>query len=660
MKRRSVSLFAWLLICATVVTLFLPSFYINRTFIKDKGAPSAVLLKHWEVRYEADTAEWSNRWQPFGPEEWERLSRYKGSLWVRRELPPISWSNPYLFAAGMNRFEAFLNGESVYRFHMDPGPVHNLFLATLHPIPIAPEDEGKELSLHILWDRLPFNAYSWILAGEPEKILTLLLRQDIPRYIFSVLYLTVGLVGLVLLARRRDKLYGWFTLLALSAGLGLLLLCFSLQWFLHIRVLYYWRELLLPFGTYAFIGFLAEVLGAARRPLLRITKGVLLLCVLAEWIVGLVSPYWYWTLLNDIFPWLAACAFVAVGFALMRYKQPNERRDERKWLIRGYTALLLCAAGYMANNLNFYTFATKLQLPPYLQSLSVHLLPNGLFLFLLAMVMILFHRIGSVYRDSERNARELREKNNELERFHRNLEQLVDIRTEELAEANRSLTITLREKAETLAEVSVLEERNRIAHEMHDVVGHTLTAAIVQLEASKKLATKDGQYPMDKLDIVNGLVRKGLDDVRRAVRMLKSDSIPTRLDKALRELIDETIQTMEVAIEVELDIPQGLGKLAERVIYRALQEGLTNGIRHGRCSRFRYTIATEMEEAVIRLWNDGRPFGFAKPGFGLTTMRERIHLLGGTMSIGSGEDGTGCELAIRLPLRAPEPTAGSA
>jgi len=654
MRRGPTSLLAWLFVCATILTLFLPSYYINKQFIGDRGAPIAAFSLNWQIRFESDSAGRSGEWLTLGDEERGRLSHYRGDFLLKRALPEIPWSTPYLFIYGMNRFEAFLDGRSVYRFHMDSPPASNHFLMTRHPIPISREDQGKELLLRVKWDRMPFQLKSWILAGEPDQVLTLYLQEDAAKYIYSVLYLVVGAVGLVLFARRRDKLYIWFSLLALCAGFGLLLLCTSLQWFANVRGLYFWRDLLLALGIYSFVGLFAEALGAAKRLLFQIAKNTLLLYSAAALIAGLNSATWYWKMLNDGLPWLAVLALGTVSYALVGFPRDDRRPNERKWLVRGYVVLVACAITHMLLNVFAYTIMPKLHLLPYLSLMCANVLPNGLLLFMLAMVMILYHRIGRVYQESERNALELREKNAELEQFHRNLEQLVDVRTAELAEANRSLKVTLREKAETLAEMSVLEERNRIAHEMHDVVGHTLTAAVVQLEASKKIAIRGGDFPLEKLDTINGLVRKGLDDIRKTVRMLKNDDIPAKLETALRELIRETIETMEVAIEAEIDIPRDLGKLTDKIIYHALQEGLTNGIRHAACSWFRYSLRPVGERLEIRLWNDGKPYGFAKPGFGLTTMMERIHLLGGTVSVGSGEDEdgmpVGCELVIVLPL----------
>lgn len=266
-------------------------------------------------------------------------------------------------------------------------------------------------------------------------------------------------------------------------------------------------------------------------------------------------------------------------------------------------------------------------------------------------------RVRQVRREAERNAAELRIKRMELERFQRNVERMVEMRTAELEKANRSLAFTLREKAETLAEMSVLEERSRIAHEIHDVVGHTLTAAIVQLEATKTLAEHQNRVPWDKLELLSGLVRKGLDDIRRAVKLMKSDEAQSlSLEDALRELIQYTEDTMEIEIEADIALPPNseLGRLTEQVLYHALQEGLTNGIRHGRCACARFELRFSGKTLRFRLVSDGEPYGSAVPGFGLSSMIERVKLLGGEVAIRSSADASGrpvgCELSIDLPL----------
>ncbi|MFB9275678.1 sensor histidine kinase [Cohnella cellulosilytica] len=659
MRSGKLSLLVWLVVCAATLGLMLPSFLLPpSTAFVSRDAPIATLSKYWEVHYGPNQPTTDSDWQPFGPAEWSKLERYSGELWVRRDLPELPWRDPHLYIGGMNRFAVSLDGREVYRFHMDDDPVYNHYLMTRHPIRLSPEDEGRKLTIRFEWDRLKFLGDSWIYAGNPNQVFSLFFRADVLRYVYSIICLLAFAIGLALFARRRERLILWFASLAFCAGCGLLFLCVSLQWYVNVGSLYYWKDLLLAFGVYSFVGLYAEVLGAARRLPLRIVKIGLLLYAFACLIAGLNRPTLYWKMLTTGFPWLALLAVGVVTFAIVRYPSEGQSAGERRWLLRGYAVLVAGGLGHILAN-----YAAELNLLSSAYSYSIlvltNVLANGLFLFMLGMTMILVHRVSRVYVESERNARDLLEKNNELEQFHHNLERLVERRTEQLEEANRFLSVTLREKAETLAEVSVLEERNRIAHEMHDVVGHTLTAAIVQLEASKKIAEREDKLPLGKLDTVGGLVRKGLDDIRKTVRRLKNEKIPDKLEDALRELIRETIETMEVEIEAEIVIPLPLGKPAEQVVYHALQEGLTNGIRHAQCSRFRYSLLPVGDALEIRLWNDGKPFADARPGFGLTAMTERIHLLGGALSVRSSENADGepmgCELAITLPL--PEPNA---
>ncbi|MFB9326223.1 sensor histidine kinase [Paenibacillus aurantiacus] len=146
-----------------------------------------------------------------------------------------------------------------------------------------------------------------------------------------------------------------------------------------------------------------------------------------------------------------------------------------------------------------------------------------------------------------------------------------------------------------------------------------------------------------------------MDEIRRAVRMLKDEGASFDLAAALSELIQDTRDNAGVAILYRPEPLPLLSGLTQRVIYHALMEGMTNGIRHGRCTAFAFELYAEDGWIYFDLSNDGDPYGTARPGFGLTSMMERVHLLGGSVRIGSrsGEDaGTpeGCRLAISLPL----------
>lgn len=281
----------------------------------------------------------------------------------------------------------------------------------------------------------------------------------------------------------------------------------------------------------------------------------------------------------------------------------------------------------------------------------------GLTVVSICGVAVFAIRLRKARREAERCMAELEATNKELERLQSNVERMVALRTAELEKANRSLAAAFRDKAATLAEMAVLEERSRIAHEIHDVVGHTLTAAIVQLEATKRIAERQQSVPQDKLELLSGLVKKGLDDIRCAVKLMGADDKRTlTLEEELRELIHYTEKAMEIAIEADISISgkHELGRWTEQALYYALLEGLTNGIRHGKCKRVRFSLRAADGKVRFRLISDGKPYGSAAPGFGLSSLIERVKQLRGSVDVRSAVDTcgnpVGCTLSIDLPL----------
>lgn len=654
---KQLSFLLWLLSCAVIVLLFLPAMLVERPSFAEEGRePFTVYILNWQIAYGPETPGESD-WETFDNAHKKGLSGFEGTVWLRKTVPEIKWRSPYVFFTGVTRFEATLDGEPLYSFNMDGKRKHINPRMVLHPVPIEPSDAGKELLIKTVWAGQPFIGNDMVLAGEPDQILYALLQGETGFYIYSVLYITAGVAALTLFARRKQKIYGWFGLLSLCLGINLLLSCRVPQWFVPLSEAYYWRDMLIPISLYAFVGFFGEALNAARKRLIRAAQSILLLYLAVVGIVAVWNPLLYMKLTTEAVIVIAGLGVAVISCALLRYRQSQEHEEERKWLVRGYWTLAACTVAGFIISVFPVSMNELLARNRYVYRIMEALQPNGLLLFMICMMMVIISSIRRVHMESERNAKELLVKNRELEQFHRDLEKLVEMRTAELEQANRILSVTMREKAESLAELSVMEERNRIAYEIHDVVGHTLTAAIVQLEATKTLAERDGGIPEGKLDMLSGLVRKGLDDIRKSVRLLKTEETPAlTLEESLRELIQYTEDTMGIRVEAEIKIPQelALGKLSEQVLYHALQEGLTNGIRHGKCSGFRFTLRLEGEMLRFRLVSDGEPFGTATPGFGLTSMKERAELLGGTVSIrsSSADDGApcGCELSIELPV----------
>lgn len=672
MRNQIYSLLAWCLVCAVAICTFLPIYVIDSDNQMDRNrAPLVNLTMHWEFYLGAEQPA-EHDWRVMDQTARNELDGYRGTLWMKRPLPDLEWNNPYLFFSVMTSFEAFLDGERLYQFNLDQTRKYIHYQLKFHTVRISPEDAGKTLLIRANWEGHPLFGYDQVMQGELDQMLYLSLKNELHHILYALLSVVTGIVGLLLWLRNREALYGWFTLLALALGLALLLSARTLQWMVHMDELYYWQGMMTPLAIWGSIGYYFHALQVSRRRVARVVHLGMSGYVLLLAAVSIANPVWFRSIGNDSVVVVAFTAFAVITWCLVQDAMKLRRlrkaggggsapatpqQQERKWLLRGYWTFTICALLYLGLS-SLPAFMTELLMSRhYFYRVIEGLMPNSLLLFMICLAMFMVSRVRRVHKEAEQSAAELLVKNRELEQFQNNLERLVEQRTTELERANRSLALTLREKAETLAEMSVLEERNRIANEMHDVVGHTLTAAIVQLEATKRLTLGSQSLPVEKLDLLSELVRKGLDDIRRAVRLMKTDEEPALpLDAALQELMQYAEDTMEITVASKIVLPPGLslGKVTETVIYHALQEGLTNGIRHGQSRHFQFTLRVVRDELQFILTNDGLPLESEEIGFGLSSMAERVQMLGGKVALRSrssvGSEPKGCELAISLPL----------
>ncbi|WP_179223742.1 ATP-binding response regulator [Paenibacillus tyrfis] len=239
------------------------------------------------------------------------------------------------------------------------------------------------------------------------------------------------------------------------------------------------------------------------------------------------------------------------------------------------------------------------------------------------------------------------------------LEQLVCHRTQELEQRARQLQASMRQAYEAMTEISLLEERSRIARDIHNVVGHTLTAAVVQLEAGKCLIDIDTSRASDKLELAQQLVRKGLDEIRGAVHQLAEKKDTIELRKDLERLVQETENHIGVRIHCKIDPLPELTFYQSKLIYHALQEGLTNGIRHGRSTSFRFRLTVRERHIVFSLRNNGVVQPDVQLGFGLSALREQAELAHGVLSLQAAPD-EGMELCFRFPITVESAFASSA
>jgi signal transduction histidine kinase len=201
-------------------------------------------------------------------------------------------------------------------------------------------------------------------------------------------------------------------------------------------------------------------------------------------------------------------------------------------------------------------------------------------------------------------------------------------------------------------------ERRRIARELHDVVGHALGVIVVQAGAERvTLPPESSSTTLDTLLTIERTGREALTEMRRLLEVMRRDDDRSSLaPQPGLDQVDNLLRTMELAgivtsLCVEGDpvsLPPGLDLSA----YRIIQEALTNTLRHAHPSRSWVVIRYLPRALELEVLDDG--CGPTRPivsGFGLTGIRERVTLLGGTASIGD-RPGRGYEVRVRLPLGA--------
>jgi signal transduction histidine kinase len=192
---------------------------------------------------------------------------------------------------------------------------------------------------------------------------------------------------------------------------------------------------------------------------------------------------------------------------------------------------------------------------------------------------------------------------------------------------------------------AALDERTRIAREIHDVLAHALGGLTVQLEAAELLLTerRDVDGALKRIRSSRRTAREGLEEARRAVAALRSDTPP--LPETLTGLIDshrEQGSTGELVIHGE---PRELSPEVSLTLMRTVQEALTNARRHAPGSPVHVHLSYESARTTVTVTNDATAPGpgaavvASTGGYGLTGMRERLELAGGRLAAGPGPDG---------------------
>lgn len=221
----------------------------------------------------------------------------------------------------------------------------------------------------------------------------------------------------------------------------------------------------------------------------------------------------------------------------------------------------------------------------------------------------------------------------------------------QLQMANRKLE----EYAQEQVRMTETRERNRLAREIHDTLGHSLTGIITGIEACIMLMDIAPEATKEQLRAIAEVARNGITDVRHSVNALRPDALETlSLESAIRKLVEESEKS--TGVKIDLVFPENLQDLdqdEEDVLYRIVQESITNAIRHGKATHIDVRMEHVDNDLRIRIADNGKGCDNIQSGFGLHHMQERIEMLKGTLSY-SGKDGFVIEAVVPIRVVAEE------
>jgi len=200
----------------------------------------------------------------------------------------------------------------------------------------------------------------------------------------------------------------------------------------------------------------------------------------------------------------------------------------------------------------------------------------------------------------------------------------------------------LRKANEEIENLAKVAERERIARDLHDVLGHTLSVITLKSELAGKLIERDPVRAGNEIREVENISRQALSDVRDAIRGYRSKGLVAELAQA-----KATLETAGVTVQCDAATSLQLPAMQESVLCLAVREGVTNVVRHANARNCRLRLEQQDGMCRLEIYDDGQGFSTME-GNGLRGMRERVEMLGGTLD---RRNKSGTMLAITLPLK---------
>lgn len=201
--------------------------------------------------------------------------------------------------------------------------------------------------------------------------------------------------------------------------------------------------------------------------------------------------------------------------------------------------------------------------------------------------------------------------------------------------------------AEKMAET---RERNRLAREIHDTLGHTLTGIAAGIDACMATIGTAPEQTKQQLELISQVTRDGIKEIRRSVSELRPDSLERfSLEYAINKMVTDMNAMSGARVYFDCQVKNlKFDEDEENAIYRVIQEGITNALRHGQASEIWITMKKENTDIVLQIKDNGTGCKELKSGFGTKHMKERIKMLSGSVTF-DGSDGF--TVNARIPIR---------
>lgn len=205
----------------------------------------------------------------------------------------------------------------------------------------------------------------------------------------------------------------------------------------------------------------------------------------------------------------------------------------------------------------------------------------------------------------------------------------LSVANEELQQAN----IQLQKYADMKEKMGQTKERNRLAREIHDTLGHTLTGISAGIDACIAMIEIAPDKTKSQLEVISGVTREGIQEIQRSVSQLRPDALERlSLESAIQKLVKDTNTLAKTKVTFDCQVrPLYFGEDEEKAIYRVIQESLTNAMRHGQATQVEIRMWRRDGDVRLTIQDNGVGCEKIKPGFGTEHIKERIALLNGTV-----------------------------